>query len=60
MVVWGLLVNHGFDYSDGDTEWEETSPAQCGACGFEGTVKDFEFKEDESNANETRFSSETA
>lgn len=31
----------------GDHEWEDDSPAECGSCGYEGLVRDFEIKEGE-------------
>lgn len=39
MHIEGMLVEDGADYdAGGDFEWEESDPARCGECGWNGTV----------------------
>src|SRR5271166_6250716 len=44
--VWVRLTPDGSEVQDGDHDWSEDSPAECVSCGFKGTVKDFETKEE--------------
>ena len=47
VTTWMLVHDDGTDYEGGDTEWEDDSACGCVACGFVGTVKDFQIENQE-------------
>lgn len=40
VLRWACLLPDGTEDGDGDTEWDDPSPAKCNQCGWEGFVRD--------------------